>query len=75
MELSLPFERDMIVDPVPTCAWSVNGRRADFFGVTPATSEIPVLDVSHCTACGCKAAGEVRSCVKPTCPSRPRKAA
>ena len=75
MLLTLPFERCTIIDPVPTAAWTLNGKRVDFFGVTPATAEIPVLDVSHCTACGCKAAGEVRSCVKPACPSRPRKAA
>lgn len=75
MLLTLPFERDMIVEAVPACAWTINGKRVDFFGVTPATAEIPVLDVSHCTACVSKADADVQRCVKPTCPSRPRKAA
>lgn len=75
MLLTLPFERWAIVEPVPTAAWTINGKRVDFFGVTSATAEIPVLDVSHCTACGSKADADVKRCLKPTCPSRPRKAA
>jgi hypothetical protein len=75
MLLTLPFEGASIVSPVPVAAWTVNGKRVDFFGVTPATAEIPVLDVSHCTLCGCKASGVIRSCQAPVCPSRDRKAA
>jgi hypothetical protein len=75
MLLTLPFEGASIVVPVPVAAWTINSKRIDFHSVTPATAEVPVLDVSHCTACGCKADADVRRCIKTTCPSRPRKAA
>jgi hypothetical protein len=75
MLLTLPFEGASIVSPVPVAAWTVNGKRVDFLEVTPATAEIPVLDVSHCTLCGCKASGEIRSCIAVACPSRARKVA
>ena len=75
MLLTLPFEGASIVVPVPVSAWPINGKRVDFLAVTPATAEVPVLNVSHCTACGSKADADVKRCLKPTCPSRPRKAA
>ncbi len=76
MVLTLPFELSARVAATPVAVLLVNGKMIAGFEVSdPQHLEIPVASLAHCSACGCKAAGEVRSCIKPTCPSRPRKAA
>jgi len=55
---------------------AIGARRFGFHAVSdPSYIEAPVLEVTHCTACGCKASEDVRACQVPVCPSRDRKAA
>jgi len=75
MLLSLPFEISARVAATPVVAIMINGKRHDGFTVSDPYPEIPVLEFSHCTSCGCKASSEIRSCQQPVCPSRDRKAA
>jgi hypothetical protein len=76
MVLTLPFELAAKVSATPVAVLMINGKMVPGFEVTdPQHLEIPVSSLAHCPACGCKASGEIRSCIKPTCPARERKAA
>jgi hypothetical protein len=76
MVLTLPFELAAKVSATPVAVLLINGKMIAGFEVSdPQHLEIPVASLAHCSACVCKAAGEVRACTKPACPSRPRKAA
>ena len=76
MILSLPSTEPARVSSAPTAVIAMDGKRLDFFKVSdPVYSEAPVIDVSWCTKCGCKAAADIRTCAQPVCPSRDQRAA
>jgi len=75
MLLTVPFEMSARVAAAPVVAIMINGKRHDGFAVSDPYPEIPVLEFSHCVSCGCKASDQIRTCQKPVCPSRDRKAA
>ncbi len=76
MVLSLPSVEPARVSGIASAVIVMNGDRFSMHAVSdPVYAEAPVLDVTLCTACGCRAAIAVRSCQTPVCPSRDRKAA
>jgi len=76
MVLSLPSMEPARVSLVASAVLVMNGDTFSMHTVSdPVYAEAPVLDVTLCTACGCRAAIAVRSCQTPVCPSRDRKAA
>ena len=76
MMLTLPSMEPARVAGIASAVIVMNGDRFSMHTVSdPVYAEAPVLDVTLCTACGCRAAIAVRSCQTPVCPSRDRKAA
>jgi len=76
MVLTLPSMELARVAGIASAVIVMNGDRFSMHTVSdPVYAEAPVLDVTLCTACGCRAAIAVRGCQKPVCPSRDRKAA
>ena len=76
MVLTLPSMEPACVAGTASAVIMMNGDRFFMHAVSdPVYAEAPVLDVTLCTACGCRAAIAVRSCQTPVCPSRDRKAA
>jgi len=76
MVLSIPSVEPARVSSEPCALILTNGGRYAMHAVSEALHiEAPVLDFTHCTACGCRAAIAVRGCQQPVCPTRDRKAA
>jgi hypothetical protein len=76
MVISLPSMEPARVSLIASAVLVMNGDKFSMHTVFgPVYAETPVLDVTLCTACGCRAAIAVRSCQTPVCPSRDRKAA
>ena len=76
MVLTLPSMEPARVSGIASAVIVMNDDRFSMLTVSdPVYAETPVLDVTLCTACGCRAAIAVRSCQTPVCPSRDRKAA
>ena len=74
--LSFPSMEPARVSGIASAVIVMNDDRFSMHTVSdPVYAETPVLDVTLCTACGCRAAIAVRSCQTPVCPSRDRKAA
>jgi len=76
MLLTLPSMEPSRVAGAATAIITIGAQWFGFHAASdPSYIEAPVLDVTHCTACGCRAAIAVRSCQAPVCPARDRKAA
>jgi hypothetical protein len=76
MLLTLPSMEPSRVAGAATAIIAIGAQRFGFHAASdPSYIEAPILDVTLCTACGCRAAIAVRSCQAPVCPSRDRKAA
>jgi len=76
MLLTLPTMELSRVAGAATAIIAIGAQRFGFHAASdPSYIEAPVLDVTHCTACGSRAAIAVRSCQAPVCPSRDRKVA
>lgn len=76
MLLTLPSVEPTRVASAACVVIAINGRRFSAHAVSEAVHvETPLVELSHCTACGCLASDEVRQCQEPVCPSRDRKAA
>jgi len=74
--LTLPSMELSRVAGAATAIIAIGAQRFAFHAASdPSCIEAPVLDVTHCTACGSRAAIAVRCCKQPVCPSRDRKAA
>lgn len=74
--LTLPSMEPSRVAGAATAIIAIGAQRFGFHAASdPSYIEAPVLDVTHCTACGSRASNEVRACQAPVCPSRDRKAA
>jgi len=74
--LTLPSMEPSRVAVAATAIIAIGVQRFGFHAASdPSYIEAPVLDVTHCAACGCRASNEVRGCQQPVCPSRDRKAA
>jgi len=76
MVLTLPSMEPSRVSSAATAIIAIGAQRFSFHAASdPSYIEAPVLDVTHCTACGSRAAIAVRCCQQPVCPSRDREAA
>ncbi len=76
MLLTLPTMELSRVAGAATAIIAIGAQRFAFHAASePSYIEAPVLDVTHCTACGSRAAIAVRGCQQPVCPSRDREAA
>ena len=76
MILTLPAVELARVADAPSTVLIIGGVRFAAHAVSEAVHhEAPVIDVSWCTSCGCKAAADIRTCAEPVCPSRDRRAA
>jgi len=76
MLLTLPSMELSRVAGAATAIIAIGAQQFGFHAASdPSYIEAPVLDVTHCSACGSRAAIAVRECQQSVSPSRNRKAA
>lgn len=71
MWLTLPSVEPARVASAACAVIAINGQRFSAHAVSEAVHvETPLIEFSHCTACGCLASDEVRKCQESLCPGR-----